>query len=46
MKKAGISDERSHTAAKNILLVMGEFFQIQVSRCIVLKGPCHISSLG
>ncbi|XP_019851306.1 PREDICTED: farnesyl pyrophosphate synthase-like [Amphimedon queenslandica] len=29
MHMAGISDERSHTAAKNILLVMGEFFQIQ-----------------
>ncbi len=29
--QAGISDEESHDAAKAILLVIGEFFQIQVS---------------
>lgn len=31
--QAGIKDGKSHAAAKEILLVMGEFFQIQVMLC-------------
>ena len=29
--EVGVSDEKTHAAAKCILLKMGEFFQIQVS---------------